>query len=77
MAAFSRFSEDVSEEELNTLIQKAIPEKTKIARKYVLKNLKGKKKKLKYQFDSFTLRIVASSIGCLNKFNNCLSNKVL
>ena len=45
MAAFSCFSEDVSKEELNTLIQKAIPEKTKIARKYGLKNLKGKKKK--------------------------------
>ena len=45
MAAFSRFSEDVSEEELNALIQKAISEKTKIARKYGLKNLKGKKKK--------------------------------
>ena len=43
MAAFSRFSEDVSKEELNALIQKAIPEKTKIARKYGLKNLKGKK----------------------------------
>ena len=51
MAALSRFSEDVSEEELNALIQKAIPEKTKIARKYGLKNLKGKKtKNLKYQF---------------------------
>ena len=45
MAAFSRVSEDVLEEELNTLIQKEIPEKTKIARKYGLKNLKGKKKK--------------------------------
>ena len=37
MAALSRFSEDVLEEELNALIQKAIPEKTKIARKYCLK----------------------------------------
>ena len=27
MAAISRFAEDVSEEELNALIQKAIPEK--------------------------------------------------
>ena len=45
MAAFSRFSEDVSEEELNALIQKTIPEKTKIATKYGLKNLKGKGKK--------------------------------
>ena len=45
MAAFSRFSEDISEEELNALIHKAIPEKTKIAKKYGLKNLKGKKKK--------------------------------
>ena len=40
MAAFSCFSEDVSEEELNALIQKAIiPEKTKIARKYCLKHI--------------------------------------
>ena len=54
MAALSRFSEDVSEEELNARIQKAIPEKTKIARKCGQKNLKGKKKNLKYQFDSFT-----------------------
>ena len=54
---FPRFSEDVSEEELNALIQKAIPEKTKITRKYDLKNLKDKKKKnLKYQIDSFTRR---------------------
>ena len=45
MEALSRFSEDVSEEELNALIQKAIPEKTKIARIYGLKNFKGKKKK--------------------------------
>ena len=45
MAALYRFSEDVSEEELNALIQKAIPEKTIIAREYALKNLKGKKKK--------------------------------
>ena len=60
MAAFSRFSEDVSEEELNALTQKAIPQKTKIARKYGLKNFKGEKKKnLKYQADSFTRRIVA------------------
>ena len=33
LASFSRFS-DVSEEELNALIQKATPEKTKIAGKY-------------------------------------------
>ena len=33
MAAFSRFLEDVSEEDLNALIQKTIPEKTKIAKK--------------------------------------------
>ena len=44
MAALSLFSEDVSKEELNTLIQKSIPEKAKIARKYGLKNLKGRKK---------------------------------
>ena len=40
MAAFSRFSEDVSEDELNALIQKSMPDKTKIARNYGLKNLK-------------------------------------
>ena len=45
MAAFSRFLEDVSEEESNAFIQKAVPKKTKIARKYGLKNLKRKKKK--------------------------------
>ena len=66
MAAFSRFSKDVSEEGLNALIQKAIPEKTKMARKYGLKNLKGKKNKnLKYQFDSFTRRIVAGVSSAL------------
>ena len=43
MAAFSSFSEGVSEEELNALTQKA--KKPKIARKYGLKTLKGKKKK--------------------------------
>ena len=61
MAALSRFSEDISKEQLNALIQKAlISQKIKIARKYGLKNLKGKKKKnLKYQSDSFTRRIVA------------------
>ena len=37
MATLSRFSEDISEEELIALIQKATPEKTKIARKYGLK----------------------------------------
>ena len=37
MAALSHFSEDVLEEDLNALTQKAIPEKTKIARKYGLK----------------------------------------
>ena len=45
MVAFSCFSEDNSKEELNALIQKVIPEKTKIAKKYGLKNLKGKEKK--------------------------------
>ena len=52
---FSHFSDDVSEEELNALIQKAIPAKTKIARKYDLKFSKvrkRKKKNVKYQFDS-------------------------
>ena len=50
MVALSRFSEDVSEEELYALIQKAVLEKTKIARKYVLKKSqrKEKKKNLKY-----------------------------
>ena len=43
MAALSRFSEVVSEEEKNALIQKAIPEKTKISKKIWSKNLKGKK----------------------------------
>ena len=37
MAALSRFSEEVLEEDLNAPIQKAIPEKTEIARKYGLK----------------------------------------
>ena len=45
MAALSRFSEDVSEGELNALIQKAIPEKTKIARKYGLKTPQKVRKK--------------------------------
>ena len=45
MAALSRFSEDVSEEDVNALIQKAIPKKTKLARKYELRNLKGKKRR--------------------------------
>ena len=43
MAALSRFS-DVSEENLNSLIQKVIPEKTKIERKYGIKRFKGKKR---------------------------------
>ena len=37
MAALSPLSEDILEEELNSFIQKAIPEKTKIGRKYGLK----------------------------------------
>ena len=45
MAALSRLSENVSEKELNALIQKAIPEKTKIARIYGLKISNVKKKK--------------------------------
>ena len=44
MAALYRFSEDVSEEEVNAFIQKEIPEKTKIAKKYGLKILKVTKK---------------------------------
>ena len=62
MEALSRFSEPVSDEELNALIQKAIPEKTKIAfkNKLWLKKSQGQEKNnLKYQFYSFTLRIVA------------------
>ena len=82
MAALSRFSEDVSKEELNALIQKAIPEKTKNSKKKMWPK-ERKKKNLKYQSDSFTRRIVAGvsslaiSIGCLNKFTNWLSKKVL
>ena len=50
MAALSRFS-DVSEQELNVAIQKAIKENTKIARKHVIKNFKGKKNiNLNYSF---------------------------
>ena len=41
MASLSRFS-DGSEGELNVLIQKAIAEKTKRARKYGIKIFKGK-----------------------------------
>ena len=44
MAALSRFS-DISEEELNAPIQKAIPEKTKTARKYGLKKISKVRKK--------------------------------
>ena len=60
MASLSRFS-DVLEEELNDLIQKAYAEreKTKIVRIYGIRNFKGKKTlNFKYQFDSFTRRIV-------------------
>ena len=49
MASISRFS-DLSEEELNSLIQKAIPETTKIARKYGIKILKWEKKE--FEFDT-------------------------
>ena len=49
-----RFS-DVSEEELNALIQKAIPGETKIAIKYNINIFKGKTEmNFKYRFDSFT-----------------------
>ena len=65
MAFLSRFS-DVSEEKSNALIQKAIAEKTKIARKYGKKNFKGKKRmNLTYQFDSFTQRIIAGVSSAL------------
>ena len=40
---FPRFSE-VSEDKLNALIQKAIPGKTEIARKYVIRNFKVRTK---------------------------------
>ena len=46
MAALSRFSEDVSKEELNALIQNAVPGQNKIVRKYGLKNFKDKKKRI-------------------------------
>ena len=45
MESLSRFSK-VSEEELNALIQKAVPEKSKVATKYDIKIFKGKKKKI-------------------------------
>ena len=73
MAVLSRFSEDVLEEELNALSQKVIPEKTI---KYKENKVQKISKVRKYQFDSFTRRIVAAwcitSTGC---FNNCLSKK--
>ena len=78
MASLSRFS-DVSEEELNAFIRKAVQEKSKIARKYGIKNFKSKKKKefevsisLFHSMDSCWCMI---SIGCLNKFNSCFSKK--
>ena len=47
-------------------IQKAIPEKTKIARKYGIKHFKGIiKNNLKYQFVGFTRRIVAGVSSAL------------
>ena len=52
MASLSHFL-DILEKELNAHIQKAVPEKTKIAKTYI-KTFEGKKNmKLKYQFDSF------------------------
>ena len=36
----------VSEEELNSLIQEAIPEKTKLARKYIIKISEVRKKRI-------------------------------
>ena len=44
MAALFHLPEDVSEEELNVLVPKAFPEKTKIGRKYGQKISKVKKK---------------------------------
>ena len=46
MAALFRLSEDDLEEGLNAFIQKVIPEKTKIGRKYGLKYLKIRKKRI-------------------------------
>ena len=43
MASLSRFP-DVSEKELNAYIQKAVPEKTKIAAKYDIKMFKSREK---------------------------------
>ena len=78
MAFLSGFP-DVSEENLDALIQKVILEKTKI--EYGIKNFKGKEKmNLKYQFDSFIWRIVAGvsvSVFCIYKFNNCLSEDIV
>ena len=75
MASLSRFS-DVSEEELNALIQTSIPEKTKRARKHGIKNFKGKKEiNLDISIYSTNNRWCIISIGCLNKFNNSLSKK--
>ena len=76
LVAFFCFSENISEEELKALIQKAIPGKTKLGRRYGLKNLKGKKKKFEVSIWQNS-RWCIISIDCLNKFNNCLSNKVL
>ena len=45
MVSISHFSEEVLEEELNALIQKAIPEKTKLARKYGIKTSKVRNSK--------------------------------
>ena len=66
MASLSRFS-DVLEEELNALTQKVIPERTKIATKYGTIYLSTVRKKinLKYQFDSFTQRIIAGVSSAL------------
>ena len=57
MASISRFSDD-SEEKLNALIQKTIPEKTKIVSNDGIEIFKGAKNmNLKYQFGSFTRRL--------------------
>ena len=44
-------------EELNAIIQKPITEKTKIARKYGLENLKGKKNYFKIQSINLTVSL--------------------
>ena len=78
MAAFSRFSEDVSEEELNALFQKVIPEKTNSKKIWYEKFQRYKKNEFEVstgQFHSTNSRWCIISIGCFNEFSNCLTKK--